>query len=124
MIFYYINTRIFMKQNRVWIASAALTALFAFGGCASTSEMMMQQGYGPDYSHGYEDGCKSGRKAGGSMFDQFTKNVRLYDSDSKYREGWNDGFRVCKSEEKEMLHSIENAQRVNAEEHIAKELRY
>jgi len=113
-----------MKQNRLLIASAALAALFALGGCASTSETMMQQGYGPDYSHGYEDGCKSGRKAGGSMFDQFTKNVRLYDHSGKYREGWNDGFKVCKGEEKEMLHSMENAQRVNAEEHIAKNLRY
>jgi len=113
-----------MKQNRLWIASAALAALFALGGCASTSETMMQQGYGPYYSHGYEDGCKSGRKAGGSMFDQFSKNVRLYDSDYKYREGWNDGFRVCRGQEKEMLRSMENAQRVNAEEHIAENLRY
>ena len=113
-----------MKQNRLLIASAALAALFALSGCASTSETMMQQGHGPDYSHGYEDGCKSGRKAGGSMFDQFTKNVRQYDSNGKYREGWNDGFRVCKGEEKEMLHSIENSQRVNAEEHIAENLRY
>ena len=113
-----------MKQNRLLIASAALAALFVLGGCSSTSETMMQQGYSPDYSHGYEDGCKSGRKAGGSMIDQFSKNVRLYDNDYKYREGWDDGFRVCRGQEKEMLRGMENAQRVNAEEHIAKELRY
>jgi len=99
-----------MKLNTMILGTTALVGLLAFNGCASTSENMMQQGYGPNYSHGYEDGCKSGRKAGGSMFDQFTKNVRLYDSNNKYREGWNDGFKVCKGEEKEMLHNIENAQ--------------
>ncbi|SFZ98591.1 lipoprotein, putative [hydrothermal vent metagenome] len=111
-----------MKQNRLLIASAALVGLLALSGCASTSETMMQQGYGPDYSHGYEDGCNSGKQAGGSMFDQFTKNVNQYDKNHKYREGWNDGFRVCNGQEKEMLHNIESAQRTNAEEHIADEL--
>ena len=103
-----------MKTFTMISASAALFGFFALSGCASTSENMMQQGYGPNYSHGYEDGCKSGRQAGGSMFDQFTKNVKLYDSNNKYREGWNDGFRVCKEQEKEMLHEAENAQRNQA----------
>ena len=111
-----------MNRSTILLSSVALVGLLAFAGCASTSENMMQQGYGPNYSHGYEDGCKSGRQAGGSMFDQFTKKVNLYDTNHKYREGWNDGFRVCKGQEKEALRNIENAQRINAEEHIAKEL--
>jgi hypothetical protein len=86
----------------------------SFTGCASTAENMRAQGYGPDYSQGYGDGCDSGKKAGGSMLDQFKKNVDKYDSNYKYREGWEDGYRLCKSQEKELMHSIDNASRNQA----------
>jgi hypothetical protein len=45
------------------------------------------------------------------MFDQFKKDVRKYDNNHKYREGWEDGYKECKSEEKELMHSIESANR-------------
>jgi hypothetical protein len=85
-----------------------------FTGCASTAENMRAQGYGPDYSQGYGDGCDSGKKAGGSMLDQFKKNVDRYDNNNKYREGWEDGYDSCKSQEKELMHSIEDASRNQA----------
>ena len=101
-------------KRKYLLGTMAIVATVAFTGCASTSETMMQQGYGPNYSHGYEDGCSSGRKAGGSMLDQFTKNVQQYDSNHKYKEGWDDGYQVCHSEEKQLMKNIANAQRNTA----------
>ena len=103
-----------MKLNTMILGTTALVGLLAFNGCASTSETMMQQGYGPDYSQGYGDGCDSGRKAGGSMFDQFKKDVRRYDSNYKYREGWDDGYKECRSEEKQLMKNINEASREQA----------
>jgi hypothetical protein len=100
-----------MKTRTLLTLAAAATLAVGFTGCASTAENMRAQGYGPDYSQGYGDGCNSGKKAGGSMFDQFKKDVRKYDNNHKYREGWEDGYKECKSEEKELMHSIESANR-------------
>lgn len=101
-----------MKTKTLLTLAATMALLFT--GCASTTETMMQKGYGPAYSQGYGDGCTSGKKAGGSMFDEFKKNVDRYDNDNKYREGWEDGYSQCKSEEKELMHSIESASRDQA----------
>lgn len=102
-----------MTKTAVTLLAAAAMAL-NFTGCASTADNMRAQGYGSSYSQGYGDGCDSGKKAGGSMFDQFKKDVNRYHSDSKYREGWNDGYSQCKSEEKELMHSIQSARRDQA----------
>ncbi len=109
-----------MKHTKTVTLTVAVLLAIGFTGCASTAENMRAQGYGPDYSQGYGDGCDSGRKAGGSMFDQFKKDVRRYDSNHKYKEGWDDGYKECKSEEKEMMHSIEKAQRDQAIRDIGK----
>jgi len=95
-----------MKKTTVIIA-AMIAGTMMFNGCASTAENMQAQGYGPNYSQGYGDGCTSGKKAGGSMFDQFKKDVNRFDSNRKYAEGWNDGFKTCKSEFKASMRSIE-----------------
>jgi len=75
-------------------------------GCASTAEIMQQQGYGPNYSQGYGDGCASGKNAAGSLFDQFTKDVNRYQRNSKYAMGWRDGYATCKSQWKEEMKQI------------------
>ena len=100
-----------MNTNSILTISLLIALTGSFTGCASTAENMQAQGYGPIYSQGYGDGCDSGKKAGGSMFDQFKKNVNQYDSQYKYREGWDDGYRQCKSEEIQLERSIENASR-------------
>jgi hypothetical protein len=103
-----------MKTRTLLTLAAAATLAVGFTGCASTAENMRAQGYGPDYSQGYGDGCDSGKKAGGSMLDQFKKDVRKYDNNHKYREGWEDGYKECKSEEKQLMHSIDDASRNQA----------
>ena len=69
-------------------------------GCVSEREMMIKQGYPPVYADGYQDGCSSGNNAGGSLFDQFKKNIQSYNNDSNYRKGWDDGYRQCKARQK------------------------
>jgi len=103
-----------MKKTTLLLATTMISGIVMFSGCASTAEMMRQQGYGPNYSQGYGDGCTSGKKAGGSMFDQFKKDVRRFDSNAKYKEGWNDGYKECRSEEKELMHEIESSSRDQA----------
>jgi hypothetical protein len=103
-----------MRTRTLLTLAAAATLAVGFTGCASTAENMRAQGYGPDYSQGYGDGCDSGKKAGGSMFDQFKKDVRKYDTNHKYKEGWEDGYKECKSEEKQLMHSIDDASRNQA----------
>jgi len=104
-----------MTTGKMVMGATMLAGLLALGGCASTAETMQQKGYGPSYSKGYGDGCESGKKAGGGMFNEFRKNVDRYDSDHKYHEGWEDGYRQCKGEEKELMHSIEESQHAEME---------
>jgi hypothetical protein len=103
-----------MTKKTLITLGATIVMGLSFTGCASTAENMRAQGYGPDYSQGYGDGCDSGKKAGGSMLDQFKKNVDKYDSNHKYREGWDDGYKECKSEEKQLMRSVDDASRNQA----------
>ena len=48
------------------------------------------------YRTGYASGCDSGYVAAGHPYYSFKKAVNKYDRDSIYRQGWDDGFAVCK----------------------------
>ncbi len=87
---------------RLYAISTLFCVLF-LAGCVSDRERMIQEGYPASYAAGFEDGCHSGKKAGGSMFDQFRKDVNRFESDPKYAQGWSDGFRECESEEEAQL---------------------
>jgi hypothetical protein len=60
---------------------------------------MINKGYPVAYAQGYDDGCHSGNKAGGSFFDEFIKDVNRFDNDTQYAQGWSDAFRQCESEQ-------------------------
>lgn len=81
------------------IRIAGLLLIGATAGCATSTDTMVQQGYPRAYAEGFDDGCHSGRKAGGSLFDQFKKDVRRFESDRDYALGWSDAFRQCESEQ-------------------------
>lgn len=88
-----------MKQkNQRLIALLALCS-FIISGCMTQKEIMIKEGYPLAYVDGFDDGCHSGKKAGGSLFDQFKKDVRRFQPDSQYAQGWSDAFRQCESEE-------------------------
>ncbi len=82
----------------VLMALVCLCSLFFLAGCASEGQRLMQEGASAEYAQGYDDGCSSGKKAAGDMFAQFHKNVRAYQTNTDYRQGWNDGHEECKSE--------------------------
>lgn len=77
-------------------------SMFAFSGCVTQKETMIKQGYPMSYVDGFDDGCHSGKKAGGSMFDQFKKDVRRFQKDTQYAQGWSDGFRQCETEQESL----------------------
>ncbi len=89
------------------LLAALLLAPGLLGGCASEGEQLVQQGYPASYAQGYEDGCTSGKKAGGSWFAEFKKDVNRADADPQYAEGWSDGFAECKGEEEALEREIE-----------------
>ncbi len=43
------------------------------------------------------------------MFDQFKKDVRRFDSDKDYAQGWSDGFRQCETEQEAMQRQMRMA---------------
>ena len=60
---------------------------------------MVEKGFPLPYADGFDDGCHSGNKAGGSLFDEFKKDVNRFNSDKQYGQGWSDGFRQCETEQ-------------------------
>ncbi|MBL0702338.1 MAG: hypothetical protein JJV91_02535 [Desulfosarcina sp.] len=88
-----------MKNINLLLIVAFVSCFMLLSGCVSQKETMIKQGYPLSYAEGFDDGCHSGNKAGGSLFDQFKKDVRRFESDTKYAQGWSDGFRQCESQQ-------------------------
>jgi len=76
--------------------AALLVAVALLGGCQSTRERLLAQGYPAPFVSGFEDGCGSGRQAAGALA-EFRKNVPAYLADRYYATGWDDGFRQCQA---------------------------
>jgi hypothetical protein len=87
-----------------------IATFFLVVGCASQRDRMLEEGYPRSYVDGFDDGCHSGKKAGGSMFDQFKKDVRRFETDKEYAQGWSDGFRQCETEEEALERQIRMSQ--------------
>lgn len=95
-------------MRRLMHNSGLIVVIFtvALSGCATQGETMKSQGYPAAYAEGFEDGCHSGKKAGGSYFDQFKKDVPRFNSDSDYAQGWSDAFRQCETEQEALGRQI------------------
>lgn len=67
-----------MSKCNVFVIS-----LFTLGllGCASTKDNMVATGFPVQYAEGFDDGCHSGYKAAGSLFDEFKKDISRFNSD-------------------------------------------
>ena len=87
---------------RIRYPMAALAAALLLSGCVREKTSMVRQGYPQPYADGYDDGCHSGKKAGGNLFDQFRKDVPRFDADHQYAQGWSDGFRQCETEQESL----------------------
>jgi len=91
------------KQTNTFLITAILSGLLILSGCASHADLLRQQGQPISYVDGFDDGCHSGKKAGGSLFDSFRKDVRRFGVDNLYSSGWSDGFRQCETEQEAMM---------------------
>ncbi len=76
-----------MKISHQWLIISIVFVLFAISGCMSQKEIMVKKGYPLSYADGFDDGCHSGKKAGGDMFDQFKKDVMRFEKDYRYAQG-------------------------------------
>lgn len=103
-----------MKLSLVPVTAAIL----ACAGCdlPEPSETMIsaQANVSPSYREGFDDGCHSGRQAAGSLFDQFRKDQRRFNSDRDYAQAWSDGFRQCESQEEALNRRVRSAATINA----------
>ena len=81
------------------IITATASLLLLLSGCATQKETMLKEGYPLSYVEGFEDGCHSGNKAGGNLFEEFKKDVTRFSRESEYAQGWSDGFRQCESQQ-------------------------
>jgi len=95
-----------MKAAQLIFLALSCSLILILAGCVSQRDAMIQQGYPQSYADGFDDGCHSGKKAGGSMFDQFKKDVRRFQTDKQYAQGWSDGYRQCETEQEALERQI------------------
>jgi len=84
--------------------------MMIFAGCATQKEIMVQEGHSLAYADGFDDGCHSGKKAGGDMFESFKKDENRFARHSKYTQGWSDGFRECENEQEALDRQVRMSQ--------------
>lgn len=74
-----------------------LALLFLLVSVSACATPMSQVPNGPvGYQQGYAEGCNSGNVAAGHPYYKFSKDVSRYGGDGEYKQGWDDGFAVCK----------------------------
>jgi hypothetical protein len=77
----------------------AFLFLLALIGCATDMQRVDREigaGQPLQYKEGYKAGCDSGYVAAGHPYYRFNKDVARYGNDNLYKQGWDDGFSVCK----------------------------
>lgn len=71
--------------------------LFSFGCVSQMAKSQANKTNGPPvYKSGFEDGCNTGYVGAGHPYATFKKDVMRYSKDELYKQGWEDGFRICK----------------------------
>ncbi len=109
-----------MEKNYLLVLTLVL-GVALLSGCVSQRDTMIQQGYPLSYVDGFEDGCHSGKKAGGMMFEQFKKDVKRFNTDKEYAQGWSDAFRECETEQealdRQMRMSMQQQQLIEQKKH-------
>ena len=77
----------------------ALLVLSFVVGCASADRKgLLAAGYAPQYVDGYVDGYSAGCHTIGHPFYAFTRDVLRYEGDRQYKNGWEDGFSIARTD--------------------------
>jgi hypothetical protein len=83
-------------MRKAVVASFVLFFL-VLAGCASTNrEGLLAAGYAPEYVDGYVDGYAAGCHAIGHPFYKFERDPSRFESDRRYKRGWEDGFTIAR----------------------------
>lgn len=92
--------------RRWWFATAPAVRMLAVAvvlvgtrTCGGGNEPPPGEGQPAAYTEGYNDGCESGRKAGGHPFSVFIKNTQRYEVEAAYQKGWDEGYNTCEAQE-------------------------
>jgi major membrane immunogen (membrane-anchored lipoprotein) len=68
-------------------------------GCGHTDRKgLLAAGFQPDYVDGYVDGYSAGCHAIGHPFYRFTRDTQRYEVDGRYKNGWEDGFSIARTD--------------------------
>ena len=94
------------KSGEIKLKKSLIVLIVALvSGCATSQDNLnsiydglLKQGLPEHYSDSYVHGCAAGYAVAGDRGYGFNKNVAAFDADSVYRQGWSDGFAICKSE--------------------------
>jgi hypothetical protein len=98
--------------QRVFNCVLLIAGLGISGEGLSQKDPLLNLGITLPYADGFDDGCYSGKKAGGSLFGQFHKDRGRFVRDTLYSQGWSDGFRQCETQ----LESIQRETRMAMEQ--------
>jgi hypothetical protein len=98
--------------ERAFFCAILLAGLGNLCGCIPQQGAIVSTNTPHAYADGFDDGCHSGNKAGGSLFEQFQKDSGRFVSDALYAQGWSDGFRQCET----ALESVQRETRVAMEQ--------
>lgn len=86
-----------MQALRLQTRSAMMAALIV-AACAPVDAVTNKNtaGQPAEYRDGFREGCGSGYVAAGHPYAKFSKDVMRFQTDSLYKQGWEDGHSVCK----------------------------
>lgn len=56
--------------------------------CGTTDATLQQQGHNQSYITGFHDGRHSGMKEAGNTYENYIKDIKRFESDAEYRNGW------------------------------------
>lgn len=96
-------------MERTTLRPLLFYAAFFIAGCQTPQQWVDRQvgsGQPQEYKDGYLDGCPSGNSAAGYIYAKFKKDVMRYSDDSIYRQGWDDGFNICKSKHESLKRDV------------------
>lgn len=97
---------------RVACCVVLIAGLGNLGGCLTQEGSIVSTNSPHAYADGFDDGCHSGKKAGGSQFVKFQKDSGRFVSNPPYAQGWSDGFRQCET----ALESVQRETRMAMEQ--------
>ena len=96
-------------MNRFALVMTCLSTLLgSLSGCGTPIPTpCLGPGHTPTYVAGYNDGCSSGNASQNPVAGFYRQDVKMFDSDKQYAEGWNTGYKKCEDAQiKQLMRTI------------------